>query len=192
MTDKYDLTEYVDRLYSFSIKKCGDYHLAQELAQDTFLAVLSSMKRGVEIENVWTYLERVLSNKYNDYLREKYNKPHISFDDYPFEIEDESAAVKQDKEDLNERLEAIRHELCFLAVTHREVMVRYYMHGESVESIAKSLKIPVGTVKSRLNTGRKHIREGVNEMENYTKQSYEPDTLIISCSGEVGINKEPF
>ena len=29
-------------------------------------------------------------------------------------------------------------------------------------------------------------------MENYTKQSYEPDCLFISCSGGCGINNEPF
>lgn len=54
------------------------------------------------------------------------------------------------------------------------------------------LQIPVGTVKSRLYTGRQHIREGVNEMENYTRQSYEPDILGITCSGESGLNDEPF
>lgn len=192
MTDKYNLTEYVDRLYFLSLKKCGDYHMAWELAQDTFAAVLSSINRGAEIKNIWAYLERILSNKYNEYLRQKYNKPWISFNDYPLEIEDETILLWQDTERYNEQLEAIRHELCFLACTHREVMVRFYIHGEGVESIAKSLKIPVGTVKSRLNTGRKHIREGVNEMENYTKQSYEPDTLMISCSGGTGINGEPF
>lgn len=192
MTDKYNLTEYVDRMYFLSLKKCGDYHMAWEPAQDTFAAVLSSINRGAEIKNIWAYLERVLSNKYNEYLRQKYNKPWISFNDYPHEIEDETILLWQDTERYNEQLEAIRHELCFPACIHREVMVRFYIHGEGVESIAKSLKIPAGTVKSRLNTGRKHIREGVNEMENYTKQSYEPDTLMISCSGGTGINGEPF
>ena len=71
-------------------------------------------------------------------------------------------------------------------------MVRFYMHGDTIDQISHDLNIPQGTVKSRLNTGRKHIKEGVRDMENYIKQSYEPDVLRMSCSGGVGLDGEPF
>ena len=51
--------------------------------------------------------------------------------------------------------------------------------------------IPEDTVKNRLFTGRKHIRKGF-AMENYTKQSYEPDDLWIASTGQTGIDDEPF
>lgn len=182
-----ELMEYVDRLYHAALEKTGDSYIAEDIAQETFLAASSALSKGKKPDHIWSWLYSILSNKYCDWLRRKYNKPQISFDDYPFEIPDEAL-----DDDSEEKLENIRRELGYLAKTHREVMVRFYMHGDSIEQISHDLNIPQGTVKSRLNTGRKHIKEGVSDMENYTKQSYEPDMLRVGCSGETGLDGEPL
>ena len=187
MQPTYDFTPYVDRLYAAAIRKAGDSYVAEDLVQETFLAALRSLAKGIQPEHMESWLYRILSNKYCDWLRDKYDKPHISFEEYPLVIADEPL-----DDDSEEKLEAIRRELGYLAKIHREVMVRFYMHGESVEDIARALQIPSGTVKSRLSTGRQHVKKGVAHMENYTKQSYEPDTLHLSCSGGLGLNNEPF
>ena len=188
MNKLHPLTEYVDRLYAAALKKTGDSFAAQDLAQETLLAAARSLAAGREPENLWAWLCRVLSNKYYDSLREKYNRPWVSFEslspDFPDrEPEDDGTA---------ELLQAVRRELGYLSRIHREVMVRFYLRGESVEKIAQDLGIPAGTVKSRLSAGRRRIREGVNRMENYNKQSYAPDRLFLSCSGGVGYHGEPF
>lgn len=188
MDEQYDLCEYVDRLYSAALKKTGDSYVAEDIAQETFLAAIGQLSRGKRPDNLWAWLLCILSNKHCDWLREKYNKPRISFEDYPFEI----AAEKSPDDDTEEKLEAVRRELGYLAQIHREVLVRFYIHGHALEKIAQDLQIPVGTVKSRLSIGRQHIRKGVADMENYTKQSYEPDILRIACSGGVGLHNEPF
>lgn len=188
---KYDLSRYADRLYLAAVKKTGDSVVAQDIAQETFLAALVQLSRGKKPENVWAWLLAILSNKYCDWLREKYNRPQISFEEYPFEIAGESAG-DDENDDSEEKLEAIRRELGRLAGIHREVMIRYYMHNQTVQRIAKELQIPVGTVKSRLNLGRQYIRKEVADMEKFTKQSYEPDTLQIACAGGVGLHEEPF
>ncbi len=182
-----ELMEYVDRLYHAALEKAGDSYIAEDIVQETFLAALSALSKGKKPDHIWNWLYSILSNKYCDWLRRKYNKPQISFDDYPFEIPDETL-----DDDSEEKLENIRRELGYLAKTHREVMVRFYMHGDSIEQISHDLNIPQGTVKSRLNTGRKHIKEGVSDMENYAKQSYEPDMLRVGCSGATGLGGEPF
>ncbi len=186
--ENYDLSEYVDRLYSAAVKKTRDSQTAEDIAQETLLAAISQLSRGKKPDNLWAWLLTILSNKYCDWLREKYNRPQVSFEEYPFEIAEES----EEEEDSAEKLEAIRRELGYLARIHREVMIRFYMHGHTAERIAGELRIPLGTVKSRLNIGRQHIRKGVADMENYTKQSYEPDILCIACAGGEGLHHEPF
>lgn len=181
------LTEYVDRLYHAALAKAGDAYVAEDIAQETFLAAISALSKGKGPDNIWGWLYSIMSNKYCDWLRDKYNKAQVSFDDYPFEIPEETL-----DDDSEKKLADIRRELGYLAKSHREVIVRFYMHGDTIEQISHDLNLPQGTVKSRLNTGRKHIKEGVGNMENYTKQSYEPDVLGMSCSGEVGLGGEPF
>lgn len=188
LSEKNDLTVYVDRLYAVAVRKAGDSHVAEDIVQETFLAAVTALSKGKEPEHVWSWLVGILSNKHCDWLREKYNKPHISFEEYPLDIQAETTL----DDDSSEKLEAIRRALGFLAKTHREVMIRFYLHGDSIDKIAGDLRIPPGTVKSRLHTGRRHIREGANEMENYAKQSYEPDILRISCSSGMGLDNEPF
>ncbi len=184
------LTEYVDRLYALAVSKAHDSFAAEDIAQESLLAAFEALSRGITPDALWPWLAKILSNKYCDYLRAKYNRPHISLDSYNADISADDSIFTGCE--YMEQLELVKRELGFLAKTHREVMVRFYIHGESVSQIASELGLPVGTVKSRLNTGRQHIRKGVDKMENYTKQSYEPDILHISASGEMGINNEPF
>lgn len=81
-----DLTAYVDRLYRAVLRKTREAYAAEELAQGTFLAALSALSKGKEPEHVWAWLYRIMSNIHCDRLRDKYNKPQISFDDVPFDI----------------------------------------------------------------------------------------------------------
>ena len=185
-----ELTKYVGRLYDAAYRKTCDALQAEELTQETLLAAVQTLSRGFVPDRLWSWLLTVLSNKHNDRLREKYNRSYIYIEDYPLELADESAEMLETED--AERLELIRRELGRLAWLHREVMVRRYIRNESVGQIAEALRIPPGTVKSRLNTGRRQIREGVNTMEHYAKQSYAPDMLCISISGETGPNNEPF
>ena len=130
--EKYDLSRYADRLYLAAVRKTRDSVAAEDIAQETFLAALVQLSRGKRPENVWAWLLAILSNKYCDWLREKYNRPQISFEEYPFEIAGES--VEEDEnDDSEEKLEAIRRELGRLAEIHREVMIRYYMHNRYSE-----------------------------------------------------------
>ena len=118
--ENYDLSEYVDRLYSAAVKKTRDSQTAEDIAQETLLAAISQLSRGKKPDNLWAWLLTILSNKYCDWLREKYNRPQVSFEEYPFEIAEES----EEEEDSAEKLEAIRRELGDLARSHREVMRR--------------------------------------------------------------------
>lgn len=47
----------------------------------------------------------------------------------------------------------------------RIVMVLHYIEGYSVEEVGKILKIPAGTVKSRLHSGRKQLKEELKDEE---------------------------
>lgn len=185
--NKTDITKYADFLLSAALAKCGNVADAQDLAQDTLLAALATMERK-PLENPKAWLATVLNRKFYDLLRRKYNKPTVSFDvttEFPDDRELFDAVEKSDE------AESVRRCLAYLTRLYREVMTRYYMRGEKTRDIAAALNVSENTVKSRLDAGRKRIKKELN-MENYAKQSYEPETLIMSCSGQIGINAEPF
>lgn len=185
--NKKNLTEYADFLLGMALYKCGNIMDAQDLVQDTLLAFFATIEKK-SVDNPKAWLTAVLNRRYYDQLRKKYNKPTVSFDvtgDIP-----DSAEIYDSIENSAEA-EKIRRCLAYLTKLYREVMVRYYMHGEKVRDIAASLGISENTVKSRLDAGRKRIGKEF-AMENYTKQSYEPENLWITCSGSGGFDNEPF
>ena len=182
-----ELAKYADMFLKIAVQKCGNLDQAQELCQETLLAALVAIRRGTLIDDPKAWLSGTMNHKYYDALRRKYKLPTVSIDDIS-EVPDDSGTQAllrtQEAEDLRRRI-------AFLAGTYREVIVRHYLAGESVAHIAAALGLPQGTVKSRLSTGRTQIKKGIDTMEPYTKQSYQPQVLHVSYSGSPGINGEP-
>lgn len=183
------LENHIEFLLSAALQKCGDIYMAEDLTQETFLAALSYMARGKEIQDVKAWLLVVMGRKFNDMLRKKYRQPLVSIGE-DFDMADECAALPMSEED--DEAENVRKTVAYLAKNYRDVIVRYYMNGQNISQIASDLDIPEGTVKSRLHLGRNHVKKGINDMEKYAKQSYSPVTLQISYSGAPGINGEPI
>lgn len=180
-----EINNYVEYLFALALHKCGDLHDAEDLTQDTLLAAYQYIRRGGEITNIKYWLTSTLFHKWNDKLRKKYKLPTISIDMIPDDVEGD---VKVD----GPTAEEVRREVAYLAKLQREVIVRHYLQGEKVQSIADELGVPKGTVLSRLSSGREQMRKGFEEMENYDKQSYRPERLDVSCHGCQGFHDEPW
>ncbi len=178
----------IEYLLSAAERKCGNPHDAEDLVQETLLAALTYRAKGGEIRDLRGWLNTVLQHKWNDLLRRKYRQPTIGIGE-GFDLVDEDNALVQIGEP--DEAEQIRRTVAFLGRLYREVIVRYYMNGESVAEISAALDIPVGTVKSRLHSGREQMKKGMEEMENFSAQSYRPIRLRIANSGNNGINNEP-
>ena len=184
-----DFLPHMDTLYKSALIQSRDENLARELVQETYLYTLEALAKGATIQNPKAYLQSVLRNRFFMHLRQKYKLSTMTMGDLPQELPDAAdfGALERSQE-----AEAIRRELAFLSHTYREVMVRYYMKNQSVAHIAQALSIPKGTVLSRLDMGRKKVKEGIENMENYTENSYRPEILTLGMNGRTGHNGEPF
>lgn len=182
------IEEQTEFLLSAALKKSGNMQDAEDLAQEALLCALSYTAKGGVINDMRGWLLTVLSNKWNNMLRKKYRQPIVAIGE-GFDIVDESVCYSEEEE--LDKAENVRKTVAHLAKTYREVIVRYYMNGESVAEISKSMGIPEGTVKSRLHSGRNRMKEEMKFMENYSNQSFSPVTLWVANSGNNGINNEP-
>lgn len=187
--NKNSLTEYADWLLKLALYKAGNIYDAEDLVQETLLAALAYTESGKAIKDAKNWLSSVLNRKFYDNLRRKYRKPTVSLG-IAAELALSEEAELCERAEKSEEAETVRRCVSMLTKNYREVIVRHYMNGESLKQIAESLNIPLNTVKSRLYTGREHIGKEF-DMENYTKQSYQPETLWIGSTGEPGINDEP-
>jgi len=179
-------------LLAYAYCVCADEREAEELVSDTMLSVLAGKTSLAEIENPAGYLRRIFHRRKNDRLREKYRSSAVYYPDGA-SAERLSGTISDSAARTAEREEAaVRRELGRLAALHREVMIRFYMHRESVSQIAEALHIPPGTVKYRLSAGRSQVRDGITHMETYSEISYAPKTLSVGIWGWTGENGTPF
>lgn len=171
--NKTNLTEYADYLLKTAMYKVQNINDAEDLVQETLMVALLAIEKGKMIDNLKNWLITVLNRKYYDKLRQKYRKPIVSIDVLA-EIQQDDMVYERLEQSVD--AENIRRCLAYLSKLYRDVLVRFYMHGESVKQIAISLNIPENTVKSRLDMGRKHIRKEF-DMEvmllTFSKECYE-------------------
>jgi len=181
-----EIIKHYDYLMRLAASKCNSQPDAEDLVGDTLLAAFAFMDSGGTIEHPKTWLTNTFYHKYNDILRKKYRSPiTVCLDEVLDFLE-----VENEEFLSSEEASKIRKELNHLAFITREVMIRFYYGSQSVAEIAEGLKIPEGTVKSRLSTGRSQMKKGLETME--TRENYLPGRLTLSFGGSDGLKGEPI
>lgn len=185
---KQEIQNHVEYLLGAALHKCGNLSDAQDITQETMLAALLYLDKGGTMENPRAWLLSVMNRKYYDMLRRKYQLPTVVTGE-DMEITD---GKDLEKEWIHkEEAEHVRREVAYLAESYRTLIAKHYFHGMSVKEIAEEAGIPEGTVKSRMDFGRKQLKKGFEKMEQYTENSYMPKRLNISWSGTMGMDEEP-
>ncbi len=183
-----NLKDYMDYVLQAALRKCDNFADAEDLAGETLLSYITYVKKGNKIEEPKGWLLTVMNRKFYSLLRRKYQRPTVTISD-GFELADNEDFVSEII--LCEDRENLRKEVSYLARAYRTIIVKHYFYNESIKSIAKELQLPEGTVKSRLDFGRKQLKKGIEDM-NYNENSYAPKALYVRNSGMCGINEEPM
>lgn len=151
------------RVYNIALRLLGDPEAAQDCAQDTFVRAFNSIKsfRGESALSTWLY--RIVTNICLDELRRRKPAESLSPDDDdeldPMERLADTRPNPEQSLLRAERRRAVRRAIRGLPEHHRVVLVLYDLQGCSYEEIAETLRLSLGTVKSRLNRARLALKE---------------------------------
>lgn len=148
------------RVYSMCYRFTGSEGEAQDIAQDVFLRVfqsLRSFRAGEGSFGVW--LSRLTRNLLIDnYRRGKMQRATDSLDDQLPVIEETTAMSRTDGLLAGrEASEILQGALQRLSPELREAVILRDIEELEYREIAAVLKVPEGTVKSRLNRGRAEL-----------------------------------
>lgn len=148
------------RLYGLCLSLCRNREDADDLYQETWLKVLKNFQKYDTSQPFENWLSAVCVNTYRDFLRKKkrstQNFDFVSSEEKDRFLESVPQKVQEDYSVLRLAIENLPEKL-------RLTVTLFYFHGLNEKMAADALKIPVGTVKSRLNKARKLIKEA---MEN--------------------------
>jgi RNA polymerase sigma-70 factor (sigma-E family) len=132
----------------------GDWHAADDLVQDTLIAVYASWPRVARGANIDAYANRVLVNKFIDDRRRPWRRERV-VPTVPESADERASRAFTDVDGPDALLGAA---LAGLPAGQRAVVVLRFTDDLSVAEIANLMNLPSGTVKSRLSRGTDSIR----------------------------------
>jgi RNA polymerase sigma-70 factor, ECF subfamily len=170
--DRHSFDQLVARAYPLvfntAYRILGDHDSAADATQTSFVRAYRSLRTFRRSSSFTTWLYRIVSNVCLDMVRRQ--KKHGQ--SLTLESEDEAPTERDipDERGQPERLvmeselqQAVHKALAKLTMEHRVVLTLYDLAGFSYEEIAEMLKLPLGTVKSRLNRARLALKEEMQD-----------------------------
>ena len=150
---------YADRIYRYALTLVRERALAEEVVQETMLAVWKGAGtfRGDARPSTWVL--GIARHKGLDKLRREEQNARLQA-----EHEEPDTAADPEREAARELLQdRVRAALEKLPGGHRETVVLAFYHGLSYREIAKLLGCREGTVKSRMFYAKERLRELLQE-----------------------------
>lgn len=180
------ITEYLTKLYGFSIRKSLSYDEAEELCSEIICELYSSLLKSDKIYNLDGYIWRISKHIYSKYVSSKKKHQGVSIDEIEIPFEDDYSLESEDE------LLRLRREIAFLTKTRREIVFSYYYENKTVSIISKEMNIPVGTVKWHLHKARNKMKEGFIMERKIGKLGLKPISVTtFGHSGNPGTDGGP-
>jgi len=172
------VSRYQHRLYNFALRFTRNPEDAEEIVQETFLKVFHSLKgfRGDSLFSTWIYqITKNLCINYHYTRLRHHDATTYSLDTTQGEVGEEEEGEEQShtfqipvtepspqelllRKEFHEILESAVREL---DPHYRIALILRDVEGMEYEEIARILKVPVGTVKSRIHRARWILMEKI-------------------------------
>lgn len=145
------LVACIPRLRRYARALVGNRAEADDLVQDTMergWGKLSSWRRGSDMR---AWLFGIMHNLYVDQIRKARVPTEMLDENTPEPLTDTAQADRLEVRDLEAALR-------LLPAEQREILLLVALEEMTYEEIGTTLRIPVGTVMSRLSRGRERLR----------------------------------
>jgi RNA polymerase sigma-70 factor, ECF subfamily len=148
---------YADRLYRFGLRALGNPGLAEEMVQECFVRLWRTAGRfDAERGSVAAYLFVIARSVASDVRRRPSSRPLVP-------VEDVQLPPQADSVDRILESVIVREGLDALSPAHQEVLRLVHEEGLTQSQIAQRLRLPLGTVKTRLFHGLRALRAALIE-----------------------------
>ena len=175
--DQHEFEQFVlengKNILRFCRLTCQDTESGDELYQDTMLKLLDKRQQLDNQQNVQSYALSISILLWKNKKRKYANRNRL----IPMESMD---AMEHDKISELKEESAPSPEICILQADEKKMIQKivadlpekfripihlYYSADLSIQEIAETLKIPEGTVKSRMNKARQLLKKELEEIE---------------------------
>ncbi|MEQ1500041.1 MAG: RNA polymerase sigma factor [Parcubacteria group bacterium] len=145
---------HISAVYNFAFSLTNDAHMAEDVAQESFIKAWKNIRRFIPTKNFQTWLFAIARNTAIDKLRQKQEIVFSKFED----ANGENALIATTPDDSLSPVELLENaeNIIFaqqlleqIDPLYRDVLILRYQNEMTFEEIGKILKRPLHTVKSQ-------------------------------------------
>jgi len=141
------VSRWQKRLWKYAFNLTDDTEAAWDITQESWLGIIKGIRKLHDPAKFKAWVYRIVTNKINDWIR---NNKMVK------KVELNEIQGHQHKDEQNTD---VKEMLAKLDIKKRAVLSLYYFEQLSIPEIGIALKIPRGTVKSRLHNARNELKE---------------------------------
>jgi len=158
--------QYRRKVFNVAYKFVGKHDEAEDLTQDIFLKIFKSLDTFDRRANFQTWLISVSRNLCIDHYRSvRKERETIDRDVDTAELAPSAPGQSQmARLEQRDRVELLRQALGALPKTLRTAVLMRDLQELSYHEIAVALRLPEGTVKSRINRGRSELARQIRKL----------------------------
>lgn len=159
LLDPHAAAQHRHRLVAVARALTGSQQLAEDLTQETYARVLSKPRRLSEGGADFPYLVRALRNVANDHWRSEQRRPQVVGEvdeDHPSLASEANPEAAMIAKDVYKAVDELPEDF-------RKVVQAVDIVGLSYGQTARQLRIPPGTVMSRLSRARAKLKQAMLE-----------------------------
>ncbi len=176
------------KVFNIAFRMTGNYDDAADLAQEAFLKMFKSIRDFKGHSSLSTWIYRITVNLCLDHIRKAKKGKFVYIDndirtdegDIQRELEYDGPGP-EDEMERSEIRQAVADALSKLPEDQKIILILRDIQYFSYEEIAGILKLPEGTVKSRLNRARSALRDILRTKKELW------DTDYVKYTGKEGL-----
>ena len=155
--------KYQKQVHALAWRKIGDFHIAEEITQDTFLKAYQKLSTLKKTQRFASWLYVIAANRCSTWLRKKQLRAQLLADKDV--AQPEKASYSEHVLAENERITAetqrdvVQKLLAKLDESERTIMTLHYFGEMSSAEIGTFLGVSANTVKSRLRRAQQRLQK---------------------------------
>ena len=166
--NKKELMILMPKLRKYCYALTNDKESGDDLLHDSIVKILAKFD-FLKIDNFQAYIYRLISNTWKDNLRKKYTRNEISITTKNIENDPALSIKNEDNLDYISTKDSVFEKINNLSEKLKETLILVTVQKKSYKETADILKVPIGTIMSRIHEARRILTQVNNEFNKEKK-----------------------